>query len=107
MLYPVLHRLEREGLIRSEYARSPEGMTLPRWDPDYELLRQAASGQLPVFFDANTAGDIRRVLGLAEEIGFHPIIVGGEEAWQLADELAGRDIPVLVSVAFPAPTVME
>lgn len=97
----------REGLIRSEYARSPEGLTLPRWDPDYEMLRQAASGQLPVFFDANTAGDIRRVLGLAKEIGFHPIIVGGEEAWKVADALRDGGIPVLVSVDFPTPKEWE
>lgn len=94
----------REGLIQTEYARSPAGLTLPKWDPDFDALRRASSGQLPVFFAANSAGDIRRVLGLADEIGFRPIIVGGEEAWKVSDELRSRGIPVLVSVDFANPT---
>ncbi|MFH1765596.1 MAG: amidohydrolase family protein [Gemmatimonadota bacterium] len=94
----------RYGLIRAEYARDPVGMTLPRWDPDFEVLREAASGNLPVYFHADDDEDIRRVLKLADEIGFRPIIVGGEEAWQVAGELAAENIPVLLSVAFPKPS---
>ena len=97
----------REGLIQTEYARSPIGLHLPKWDPDLEALRAATSGRLPVFFAANSAGDIRRVLGLADEIGFRPIIVGGEEAWRVADELGSRGVPVLASVDFPRPTEWE
>ena len=93
----------RYGLIMAEYARNPIGMTLPRWDPDFEALRDAASGNLPVFFLADDDEDIRRVLSLADEIGFRPLIVGGEEAWQVAGELAARNIPVLLSVDFPSP----
>lgn len=93
----------REGLLLAEYERDPRGIVPPGWDPDYEALRDAASGEAPVFFQANSAGDIRRVLDLAEEIGFRPIILGGEEAWEVARELRSRDVPVLVSVDFPAP----
>ncbi|MFC1660237.1 hypothetical protein ACFL3S_02065 [Gemmatimonadota bacterium] len=94
----------RGGLVESEFRRDPQKLTLPPWDPDLEVLRRAASGEMPVFFLANSAGDIRRVLSLAEEIGFRPIIVGGEEAWKVADDLSARGIPVLVSVDFPTPT---
>jgi hypothetical protein len=97
----------REGLVGAEYRRDPRGLILPGWDPDYEVLRRAASGEISVFFLANTAGDIRRVLGLAGEIGFRPVIVGGEEAWRVAEDLAARDIPVLVSVDFPEPRDWE
>jgi imidazolonepropionase-like amidohydrolase len=93
----------RQGLIESEYARSPDGLAPPAWDPDFEALRRAAAGELPVYFVANSAGDIRRVLGLADEIGFRPVIVGGEEAWKVADQLRARGVPVLVSVSFPTP----
>jgi imidazolonepropionase-like amidohydrolase len=93
-----------EGLVRSEYAADPTGLLLPTWDPDLEVLRQAASGQLPVFFAASSAGDIRRVLDLADEIGFRPVILGGEEAWKVRDALLTRGVPVLVSVTFPTPT---
>jgi hypothetical protein len=93
----------RHRLVSSEYARDARGMTPPRWDPDFEVLVEAAGGRVPVFFLADDDEEIRRVLSLADEIGFRPIIVGGEEAWELAGELARRDVPLLVSVAFPNP----
>jgi hypothetical protein len=97
----------RHRLVSSEYARDARGMTPPRWDPDFEVLVEAAGGRVPVFFLADDDEEIRRVLSLADEIGFRPIIVGGEEAWELAGELARRDVPVLASVAFPNPRVWE
>jgi hypothetical protein len=93
----------RHALIASEYGGNPWGMNVPRWDPDFEILAEAATGAVPVFFLADDDEEIRRVLALAGEIGFRPLIVGGEEAWQVADELAVRAIPVLVSVDFPTP----
>jgi hypothetical protein len=93
----------RQGLIRSEYGEDPRGLSFPGWDPDLEALRKAAAGSLPVFFEASSVGDIRRVLDLAHEIGFRAVILGGEEAWKVADELVKRDVPVLVSVDFPTP----
>jgi hypothetical protein len=99
----VFEDASRHGLILSEYARDPRNMTVPPWDPDFEVLVEAASGKVPVFFLADDDEEIRRVLSLADEIGFRPIIVGGEEAWELGSDLARRDIPVLVSVAFPSP----
>lgn len=97
----------RYSLIQNEYRADPRGLTHPRWDPDFEILTEAASGQIPVFFRADEDEDIRRILSLSDEIGFRPMIVGGEEAWQLADDLAARGIPVLVSVAFPSPREWE
>ena len=97
----------RHALIASEYRGDPRGMSVPRWDPDLEVLAGAAAGAMPVFFLADEDEDIRRVLMLADEIGFRPVIVGGEEAWQIGAELASRNIPVLVSVAFPTPREWE
>lgn len=94
---------ERTGRLRSEYRRDPTGMTAPPWDPDHEVLRRVAAGELRVFFAADGAEDIRRALGLARELGFDPVIVGGGGAWEVADELADGDVPVLVSVDFPEP----
>ncbi len=93
----------RHALLLSEYAASPMGLAMPLWDPDFDALNRATGGELPVFFQADDDEEIRRVLALADEIGFRPVIVGGEEAWEVADVLAARSIPVLVSVAFPDP----
>lgn len=93
----------RHAEILAAYSQDPQGLTAPRWDPDYEVVRDAATGATPVFFRASDAEDIRRVLELADEYGFRPVIVGGAEAWKVASELQGRGVPVLVSLDFPEP----
>lgn len=93
--------------VESEYRRNPNGLTVPEWDPDAEVLRRTAGAGLPAFFQADEAEAIRRVIALAYELGFSPVIVGGGEAWRLAEELAGLDVPVLVSMDFPEPRVWD
>lgn len=94
---------QRLARVELEFERSPNRLTIPEWDPDAEVLRRTAGAGLPAFFRADDSEAIRRVIGLAYEIGFTPVIVGGGEAWMLADELAELDVPVLVSVDFPEP----
>ena len=94
---------ERQAALESAFANGRAGMTMPDWDPDFEVLRSVAAGETPVFFRAADSEEIRRVLGLADEIGFRPIIVGGDEAWQLAEDLADRGVPVLIDTDFPEP----
>jgi len=94
----------RDGIIHDEYARDPRGVPLPRWDPDYAVLRDVMSGRQPVFFAADDAEDIRNLLTLADEYGFRPVIVGGGQAWKVAERLRQGRIPVLVSLDFPTPT---
>ncbi len=89
------------------YDRGRAGVSAPAWDPDLEVLQDAMSGNSPVFFQANLARDIERILGLAEEYGFRPVIVGGEEAWRVTDELKSSKVPVLVSLDFPEPERWE
>ena len=88
------------------YASAPGGMTMPGWDPSYEVLQGVMAGGR-VFFRAESADDIRRGLGLADEYGFRPVIVGGTEAWKVADLLRDRGVPVLVSLDFPEPERWE
>jgi hypothetical protein len=86
------------------YASDPTGITMPKYDADYQVLLSAEAGHLPVYFTAADSEDIRRILMLSEEYGFRPIIVGGTEAWKVADHLAAARIPVLVDVDFKRPT---
>lgn len=91
------------GQRAEAYASDPTGMTAPLYDPDYAVLREAMEGDVPVYFEADAAADILRVIGLADEYGFRPVIMGGAEAWKVADELERRSIPVLVSTDFGEP----
>lgn len=87
--------------VAVRFARDPRGIQPPAYDPDVAVLQDAMQGRVPVFFAADRAEDIRRVLDLSRSYGLRPIIVGGREAWKVAAELQKRDVPVLVSLAFP------
>lgn len=70
-------------------------------DPALDAMGAVVSGALPVVMEANTEVEIRRALQLAEEFGFRVWISGGREAFEVADLLAEKKIPVLVSLKFP------
>lgn len=89
------------------FDRDPTSVPAPAWDADMEVVRQVMGGGVPVFFAVDYGRDIQRVLRLAEEYDFRPIIVGGEEAWKVADELVAAEVTVLVSLDFPEPERWE
>jgi hypothetical protein len=94
---------ERQARLSAAYRQGPRGFSPPTWDPAFEVIRDVQSGAATVFFRADRDEDIRRALLLGDELGFRPVIVGGDEAWKVASELARRDVPVLVSLDFPLP----
>ncbi len=96
----------RDGLVHEAYARDPKGVQTPHWDPDYAVLRDVLNGQT-VYFVANLAEDIRNVLTLQEEYGLRPVIVGGSEAWKVADRLRENNVAVFASLDFPTPDRWE
>ncbi len=91
------------GLVAAAHERDPRSLTTPTFDADYAVLREVLAGDVPVYFAADDAAGILRVLGLADEYGFRPVILGGAEAWKVADKLRSREIPVLVSMDFGKP----
>lgn len=73
-----------------------------RWTPEALLTlagrkaMAAYSGQGIVIFNADRASDILQVLEFAKAQQIHPVILGGTEAWMLADRLAEAGVPVLL-----------
>ena len=49
-----------------------------------------------VAFAVDRAADIRQAVAFAQRHGMKPVIVGGAEAWIVADELARAKVPVIV-----------
>lgn len=93
----------RLRVIAAEYARDPRGVTAPAFDPDYAVLQEVMGGATPAFFAVDRAEDIRRALDLAAQYRIRPVILGGREAWKVADRLRAGGVPVLVSLDFPKP----
>ncbi|MFH5802761.1 amidohydrolase family protein [Alienimonas sp. DA493] len=73
-------------------------------DPRFDALAPYLKGEKPVFFEANTARQIAQSLAFAEKFGLKPIITGAADAWKLADELAAKDVPVIVGPVMRRPT---
>lgn len=70
----------------------------PRWDPELDATGRYIGGAKRLVCEADTARDIERWLRIADEFKLSIAISGGLEAWRLADLLAERDIPVLLSL---------
>ncbi len=64
-----------------------------------EAMVPAVTGQVPVFFRATTDWQIRHVFLFVERFPeIRPVILGATQAFRVADELAERDIPVILNI---------
>ena len=66
-------------------------------DLRWEAMIPLFDGSLPVFAHVQDLAQIRHAMHLAEQYGLKLVLVGGADAWRVADQLAERDIPVIVS----------
>ena len=72
-------------------------------DEERELLTRAGKKVLAgylqggrVLFKVDRGADIVAVLKLSRRVGFRPIIVGGADAWRVAEQLAEAKVPVVI-----------
>ena len=63
---------------------------------DLEALVSVVEGERSMIFNANRASDIEVVIKLASEFSLSAIIIGGAEAWMLANELAAAKVSVII-----------
>ena len=70
-----------------------------------EALVPAVTGEMPVFFRADFEWQIRTLFVFLEEFPeIRGVVVGGTEAYKVADELAEHDVPVIITSAYsPTP----
>jgi len=86
----------------SDYRRNKAAYERGDWreysvsSADLEALGNVLEGERSMVFDANRASDIEVVIALAAEFSIGAIIIGGAEAWMLADELAAADVSVII-----------
>lgn len=68
-----------------------------------QAMIPVVNGEQPVIFDVDTEEQIRGVLALADTFDLKVILRGASEAWQVAEELARRQVPVIVGPLTRAP----
>jgi len=94
----VQTRMGVAALVRKAFADAENYKAKPPGpkNPKLEALIPALEGKTPVIFAAHRADDIRTALRIAEEFKLKPMIALGTEAWMLREELAKKQVPVIV-----------
>ncbi len=66
-------------------------------DTRWEAMLPVLEGKRPLFINADDVTQIRYALGFAERYGVKLVIVGGSDAWRLAEVLRERRVPVIIA----------
>ena len=98
----MLRDAEAYGRAQDAYAKDK---SLPRPDRNVVLepLVPYVRGEQPVIFRADREAEIRGVIRFAEEMKLKPIILGGNDAWKVANLLKEKNVPVILTGVFSLP----
>jgi Imidazolonepropionase and related amidohydrolases len=102
-LRTMLHDAEAYGKAQAAYAKD-KSLPRPAHDVVLDALLPALDGQMPVIFPADRANDIRSAVNFAEEMHLKPIILGGQEAPEVASFLKQHNVPVVVTAVMKLPS---
>ncbi len=64
---------------------------------DLEAMQPVIEGKMPLIAYASRVSDIEALLSLADDAGIRLVIVGGAEAWMIADKIAAAEVPVIIN----------
>lgn len=85
-------------------ARAAPGGSRPQpGDVQWESLRPVLEGLVPVAIHAPALRELHSALRWAERENLRVVVVGCPDAWRIADELARRDIPVILAPVHDLP----
>ncbi len=97
---------ETDPEVGKEDATSSEPPPMKR-DLNLEALAALLEGEMTAFIECYRADDIMTALRLVDEFGLRAVLVGASEGYKLAEEIAEREIPVIVSPIGVGPRRME
>jgi len=87
----------RQRTLRERQAAGRPGPR-PPYDAELEAILPVLDGLRPLACQAESHRDIERWIRLADEFGFQLVVTGGRDAWRVADVLAEREIPVVLTL---------
>ena len=73
----------------------------PPFDADLQAGAAVLNGEQRLVCEASSYRDIERWIKLSDRFGFEILISGAPDAWRVAQELAEREIPVLLTLDWP------
>lgn len=71
---------------------------------ELEALQPVLAGRMPLVVTAHRVFDIRNAIRVAREFSLRLVLNGAAEGWQIADEIARAEVPVLVTPLTNIPT---
>jgi imidazolonepropionase-like amidohydrolase len=71
---------------------------------DLEALQPVLKGQEPLLVQANRASDVLAAVRLGREFNVRVVVMGGAEAWMVADQLAANHVPVVIKALTDIPS---
>jgi len=83
------------------YEKNPAGRQRPAYDRALEPIRMARAQKWLVLLPGVWAKEILRAVRTGEDIGANTLLYGAHQGYAVADVLAAKKIPVLVSVKWP------
>jgi len=88
------------------YEKNPKGIARPRYDRASAALADALEDHPLVLLSGNSAQDIRRALELTDRwnlsvMKVNTAIYGGQAGYEIASEIAARNVAVLVDLKWP------
>ncbi len=86
----------------TSYEITPAGKARPQPTPESKALYPVVRRELPVMFKANDLLSIQRAMNLSEELGFSLMLGEVAEAWELGETLAGRNLPIFLTLELPS-----
>jgi imidazolonepropionase-like amidohydrolase len=91
-----LRTLEDAFESASAYAKARANDAAQPIDSRWEAMADAINRKRPVFIAAEELAQIRYALNFGERFNLRIVIVGGMDAWRIADLLRDRQVPVII-----------
>jgi len=85
----------------SIYRAHPQGLERPAYDRAEIAVNDTLASGRPVLLPANTAQEMHRAHELADRLGVHAVLYGGQQGYEAAAQLAAVKLPVLVNLKWP------
>jgi imidazolonepropionase-like amidohydrolase len=83
------------------FEQHPNDVERPEFDPVLDAMGLLLDRKEVWIAAVDTPNEIHHALNLAHELNQRIAILGGKEAWKVADRLAAENVPVIVSLDFP------
>jgi len=94
---------DARAYVKAVSAEGTRGIPQHDRDTRWEAMRPVLEGKIPLMVAANEIQQIRAALKFAEDEDLRLVLLSSGDVWRVADELAARQIPVILGPVHDLP----